>query len=125
VTGYTGTVHFSSSDGAALLPGDYTFTAGDGGVHTFKGGLTFKTAGSQALTVQDKANAALTVTQTGINVSTAAASALVLGGVGSSVAAGVAQDLTVTVKDSLGNTVTGYTGTVHFSSSDGAAVLPA
>ena len=35
VTGYTGTVHFTSSDGQAVLPGDYTFTAGDNGGHTF------------------------------------------------------------------------------------------
>jgi len=28
-TGYTGTVHFSSSDSQANLPGNYTFTAGD------------------------------------------------------------------------------------------------
>ena len=34
-TGYTGTVHFTSSDGQAVLPGDYTFTAGDAGAHTF------------------------------------------------------------------------------------------
>src|SRR5262249_296709 len=34
-TGYTGTVHFTSSDGQAVLPGDYTFTSSDQGVHTF------------------------------------------------------------------------------------------
>src|SRR5262249_50762618 len=37
VTGYTGTVHFTSSDTASgvLLPGDYTFTTADQGTHTF------------------------------------------------------------------------------------------
>ena len=34
VTGYTGTVHFTSSS-AGSLPTDYTFTAGDNGAHTF------------------------------------------------------------------------------------------
>ena len=34
-TGYTGTVHFTSSDGQAVLPADYTFAAGDNGTHTF------------------------------------------------------------------------------------------
>ena len=34
-TGYTGTVHFTSTDGQAVLPADYTFTAGDAGIHTF------------------------------------------------------------------------------------------
>src|SRR5262249_41398496 len=31
VPGYTGTVHFTSSDPLAVLPGDYTFTAADKG----------------------------------------------------------------------------------------------
>ena len=44
-TGYLGTVHFTSSDGLAVLPGNYTFTAGDAGAHTFTNGVTLKTAG--------------------------------------------------------------------------------
>ena len=35
--GYTGTVHFTSSDTAAVLPANYTFVAGDNGVRTFTG----------------------------------------------------------------------------------------
>ena len=46
-TGYTSTIHFSSSDVQAGLPADYTFTAADAGVHTFT--VTLKTAGSQFL----------------------------------------------------------------------------
>src|SRR5262249_19003735 len=34
-TGYTGTVHLGSSDPAATLPADYTFTPADEGTHTF------------------------------------------------------------------------------------------
>ncbi len=34
-TGYTGTVHFTSSDIQAVLPANYTFTGGDAGVHVF------------------------------------------------------------------------------------------
>jgi len=37
VTGYTGTVHFTSTDNKATLPSNYTFTASDQGVHTFSG----------------------------------------------------------------------------------------
>ena len=33
--------------------------------------------------------------------------------------------LTVTAKDAFGNTATGYRGTVHFTSTDAAATLPA
>jgi hypothetical protein len=49
--GYTGTGHFSSSDGSATLPADYTFTAADHGSHLFT--ATFATAGQQTLTATD------------------------------------------------------------------------
>jgi streptogramin lyase len=58
VSGYTGTVHFTSRDALALLPGDYTFTADDNGVHVFT--VTLGTAGNQTLTVTDTQNGALT-----------------------------------------------------------------
>ena len=35
--GYTGTVHFTSSDTAAVLPANYTFVRGTAGVHTCPG----------------------------------------------------------------------------------------
>ena len=75
-TGYTGTVHFTSSDRQAVLPGNYTFTAADAGMHTFS--ATLKTAGTQSLTATDAANAALSGAQAGISVTAAAASRLVL-----------------------------------------------
>jgi hypothetical protein len=43
----------------------------------------------------------------------------------SSVTAGVPFDGTVTVRDALGDVVTNYSGTVHVTSSDGTATLPA
>jgi hypothetical protein len=60
VTGYTGTVHFTSSDGTATLPADYTFIAADGGVQTFTLGLRKK--GKQTLTVTDTLHSSLTAT---------------------------------------------------------------
>jgi hypothetical protein len=65
-TGYTGTVHFSSSDAQAWLPSDYTFTSADAGIHTFS--VTLKTAGTQSITATDTANSSLTGSQTGITV---------------------------------------------------------
>jgi hypothetical protein len=59
-TGYTGTVHFTSTDGAATLPVDYTFTPGDAGTHTFPAGITLRTAGSHVVTVTDTVNATMT-----------------------------------------------------------------
>ena len=61
VTGYVGTVHFSSSDSTAMLPANYTFTASDAGVHTFTG-LVLHKKGKQTLTVTDTQNSALTAT---------------------------------------------------------------
>jgi hypothetical protein len=52
-TGYAGTVHFSSSDAGALLPGDYLFDPSvDMGVHTFLGGVTLYAYGVQTVTVE-------------------------------------------------------------------------
>src|SRR5207237_9119392 len=58
--GYRGTVHFTSSDTrtGVVLPGDYTFTAADNGVHTFTG-VKLVTAGGQTLTATDTASASV------------------------------------------------------------------
>jgi hypothetical protein len=59
-TGYTGTVQFTSSDGLATLPVNYTFTGADAGTHTFPGGLTLRTGGTQTVTATDIADATIT-----------------------------------------------------------------
>jgi hypothetical protein len=117
-TGYGGTVHFTSSDPQADLPADATLTNGTGSFSA-----TLKTAGSQSLTATDTADGTLTGSQTGIAVSPAAASTLVLSGP-STVTAGVAFSFTVTAFDAYGNVATGFAGTVHFASSDAAVGLP-
>ena len=66
-TGYTGTVQFTSTDGAATLPINYTFTPGDAGVHTFPAGFTLRTPGSQVVTVTDIATPTNT-TSVGVTV---------------------------------------------------------
>jgi hypothetical protein len=53
VDNYTGTIHFTLSDPLGLAPADYTFTAGDGGIHTFTAGVSFGTPGDQTITVTD------------------------------------------------------------------------
>ena len=42
-----------SQQGAATLPSDYTFTAGDAGAHTFADGVTLTTAGLRSVDVTD------------------------------------------------------------------------
>jgi hypothetical protein len=120
-SGYRGTVHLTSSDGKALLPANYTFTATDAGVHIFS--ATLKTAGTQSITATDTTTGSLIGTDTGIMVKPAAASKFILTGP-ATVSAGVAFSLTVTALDAYGNVVTGYTGTIHFSSTDTTASLP-
>jgi len=119
VTGFTGTVHFTSTDGAAGLPADYTFTGGDAGVHTFTGAYTLKTAGSQTITAT---SGSVTGTSGGITVTPGPAATLTAAAAGA-VALNTALPVTVTAKDSYGNVATGYTGTVALTSSDGAATL--
>src|SRR5262249_12216808 len=63
-TGYTGTVHFSSSDGTATLPANNTFTGANAGVHTLTNKTTLRKKGMQTLTVTDTLNSALTATVT-------------------------------------------------------------
>jgi uncharacterized repeat protein (TIGR01451 family) len=118
-TGYAGTVHFTSSDAQATLPANSTLTSG-----TRSFSATLKSAGTQSLTVTDTLTSSITGTQTGITVNPAAASILVVAGFPSPVTAGIAGSFTVTAKDPYGNTATSYAGTVHFTSSDGQAVLP-
>src|SRR5271165_3192524 len=121
-TGYRGTVHFTSSDGQALLPGDYAFTSADAGVHTFS--LTLKTAGAQSITATDTVASSITGAQSGITVSAAAATTLTASGFPNPQTAGLTNNATVTAKDAFGNTAANYRGTIHFTSSDSQAVLP-
>ncbi|MGI8688043.1 MAG: beta strand repeat-containing protein [Thermomicrobiales bacterium] len=50
-TGYTGTIHFTSSDSHAVLPPNYTFALADDGVHSFT--LALNSTGTQTVTVTD------------------------------------------------------------------------
>jgi Beta-propeller repeat len=121
-TGYTGTVHFTSSDPLAVLQADYTFTASDQGVHTFS--ATLDTAGTQSIAATDTTYG-FVGSETGIAVNPAAASSFILTGYPSPTNAGLAGTFAVTALDAFGNVATGYAGTVHFTSSDPLAVLPA
>ena len=117
--GYKGTVTLTTDDTAASVPAPFTFTAADRGQRTVQ--VTFRTAGLHILQATDE-NAA---TDTGFTVvASAAAASLALEGVPAAKAAGDTFAVTVAARDAFGNTATGYRGTVRFSSSDAAAVLP-
>jgi hypothetical protein len=118
VTGYTGTVHFTSSDGIATLPANATLT---NGVGTFS--ATLKTAGNQTITATDTVTASITGTSNTIVVSAAAGTHFLVTAPATAIS-GTAFNFTVTAVDQFNNTVTGYSGPVHFPSTDGAATLP-
>ncbi|MGZ4381303.1 MAG: invasin domain 3-containing protein [Gaiellaceae bacterium] len=121
VTGFTGTAHFISTDGAAVLPADYTFTGADAGMHTFTSAYTLKTAGSQTITAT---SGSATATSGGVTVTPGPATTLTASAAGS-VALNTSLPVTVTARDAYGNVAPGYTGTVAVTSSDGGATLPA
>src|SRR5207253_2027593 len=106
-TGYGGTIHFTSTDGGAILPADSTLSNGIGSFST-----TLVTAGSQTITATDTANASITGTSNSIEVFAAAATNFAVGAP-TSATAGTAFSFTVTAKDQFDNTDTYYGGTVH------------
>jgi hypothetical protein len=125
-TGYTGTVHFSAlaNDTQAVLPVDYTFTAADAGTHAF-GATLFKTAGTSSPFINAKDLASGVNTSQAISVTPLAPASLSMSSLPNPYTAGSVAGVRVTVVDIYGNQASGYTGTVHFSSTDAKASLPA
>jgi parallel beta-helix repeat protein len=60
-TTYSGTVGFVSSDPRAMLPGAFTFTAADAGMHVFSN-VVLRSLGTQTVTVADQSQPALRAT---------------------------------------------------------------
>jgi hypothetical protein len=116
-TGYSGMVHFTSTDPEAVLPPGATLASGMG---TFS--ATLKTAGTPSLTAFDSLTTSLTGSQSAITVNPAAASALLIKAP-ATIAPGVPFGFTVTAVDAYGNVATGYSGTIKFASNK-KATLP-
>ena len=118
-TNYTGTLNFTSSDPLAGLSPDSSLTNGVG----FFAAI-LNTVGIQTLTVTDITTPTLQTTSNDINVVAAKATHFVFSSFPASPGAGDEFSMTVSARDQFNNTVPTYTGTVHFTSSDGGAVLP-
>ena len=118
VGSYSGTVHFSSTDGQAVLPQNSTLTNGTG---TFS--ATLQTAGSQTVTATDTVTVSITGTSSPIDVGAGPATHFSISAPPTA-QSGTTFDLTVTALDAANNVAKSYVGTVHFSSTDGQAVLP-
>jgi hypothetical protein len=119
VSNYSGTVHFTSSDALAVLPANATLTNGTG---TFS--ATLRTAGSETITAADTVTSSIAGTSNQISVPSPGATHFAITAPASATA-GTAISFTVTALDVNNNTATNYAGTVHFTSIDGSAVLPA
>jgi predicted outer membrane repeat protein len=123
LTDYQGTVTFASTgtDGGPTLPAQYSFTAADAGVHTFS--VTYFTAGPQTLTVSDVLNMASG--SASVQVVAGAFYQLLVSGLLPSTPVGVENDVTVEAVDKYGNVVSSFNDTLHFTSNDSQAQLPA
>jgi VCBS repeat protein/ASPM-SPD-2-Hydin domain-containing protein/FG-GAP repeat protein len=110
-TSYSGTVHFSSTDGQAVFPANALIANGTG---TFL--VTLKTVGSQTITATDTSGL-IAGTSNSITVGASVATHFTITGPGN-VTAGSAFSITVNALDASGDVVASYSGTVHFTSSD-------
>jgi plastocyanin len=119
-TGYTGSIAFSSSDGSATLPANYTFTSGaglDNGTHTFNGVILRSAAQLQTIAAADVGTATLRGSSSDITVVPGAATQMLVTAPATATA-GAGFSFKVTVKDQFGNIAAGYAGTVAFTSTD-------
>jgi len=95
--GYTGTVHFSSSDAAAGMPANAALTSGTG---TFT--ATLSTSGSQTITATDALVSSITGTSGAITVGTASATGTAPGSANPGTGAGLSQVMSFTFNDPRG-----------------------
>ena len=118
---YAGTVAFTTSDGAGTVPAPGTLT---NGVGVFS--ATLVTNGSQTITATDTVTSTITGASNAIVVSTQTQTAThFVVSAPSSTVAGANLTFTVTAEDASNATVTTYTGTVHFTTSDVGGTVPA
>ncbi len=112
VTNYTGTVSFLKNGSLAIvgLPSSYTFTAGDEGSHRFA--VSFKTTGSETISVYDTKNKSLTSLAQQVQVTSAPAKLVIVSQPPKLLTAGQGFELVVEAVDSHGNVVTSFDGLV-------------
>jgi len=118
--GYTGTMHVTSSDTAAQLPGDQTWLSLDRGTHAIA--VRLITGGNQTITLTDAANASISCTSGAVSVQPGAPHLVLT--LPADLNAGVQATASVAAVDAFGNAATSYAGTVNLASSDASATLP-
>jgi hypothetical protein len=127
VPNYTGTISFSSTDPAMTgtdLPSDYTFPASNNGTATFQ--VTFRTPSATLATTLSVTDGTILGTATPIvsAVATVTATHFSVFEIGSATQNAPTLFMIVAL-DASNHIVTNYSGTVHLTSSDPLAILPA
>ena len=117
--GYTGTVHFSSTDHSAVLPANVKLTNG-----RVQLAATLNTIGNQTITATDTVNGGINGTSSGIDVPGAATHIAVSMGL-STITAGQNAFVAVQAFDASNDLATGYAGTLHFTSTNSHDTMPA
>jgi uncharacterized repeat protein (TIGR03803 family) len=110
--GYTGTVNFSGQFGGVPvsgLPGSYTFASADQGSRLFP--VTFKSTGSQTITVSDSKDLSL-ISQALVQIMAAPAKLAIASQPLATVSAGNSFGLVVEAVDSRGTVVSNFNGLV-------------
>ena len=115
---YSGSIHLTSSDPSATLAANGSLT---GGIGVFS--ATLQTLGTQTLSATDTITSSMTGASRPISVSFAATHFVVSSPANAT--AGGAFNFTVTALDANNGVATGYIGTVHFTSGDTQATMPA
>jgi hypothetical protein len=119
VASYSGTVQFTSSDPQAVLPHNSTLT---NGVGTFS--ATLKTSGAQTITATDTVTASIVGTANLTNVSAGVATHFTVT-TPANATARASISVVVMALDAYNNFLNNYTGTIHFTSTDSKAIMPA
>jgi uncharacterized protein (TIGR03437 family) len=116
---YTGIVHFTSTDGHAVLPGDSTLT---NGVAAFQGTLT--TTGTFTITAGDTVTSSISGVSGGITVVPGPLAQFTFLRPTQNQLSGSSFSIQVAAVDAYGNTIISYTGPATLTSSDPQAILP-
>jgi uncharacterized protein (TIGR03437 family) len=118
VPGYSGTVHFGSSDANATLPPDSRFPGGSASLT-----ISPRTAGSLTITVKDAFLANVLGASAVVQVSPGPTAQFAFQSANLSTA-GIPLSFTATAQDQYSNRTPSYAGPVRFASSDASANLP-
>ncbi|MGC8943256.1 MAG: stalk domain-containing protein, partial [Caldisericia bacterium] len=119
VCDYNQSIVFNSSDSQAIFsPSNYNFILSDNGKHTFVNGTTLKTSGTQWINALDSGGIQDLMPPL-IKVSTSTLHHFEFYNFSTTTpVAGTSFSFRVKAVDAYGNTITNYTGTVHFSTTD-------